>query len=120
MPSKRLTRSQAKKNKESLGRCEVDLSNILSENLIEEERSQPTRSSETSESIVKLAKESLEVGRLLGMTVIDKERQHWRELKKFEEQKKESYKLGGKLIYLSIKLSRVDSLGSEFTAHIKG
>ncbi|KAJ8446349.1 hypothetical protein Cgig2_005880 [Carnegiea gigantea] len=82
LPSKRLTRSQAKKNKESAGSCQVDLSNILSENLIEEERPQPTKSSETSESIVKLAKESLEVGRLLGISVIDKEEATLERIKK--------------------------------------
>ena len=82
LPSKRLARSQAKKNKESVGRCQVDLSNILSENLIEEERSQPTRSSEASESIVKLVKGSLEVGRLLVMTVIDKEEAALERIKK--------------------------------------
>jgi len=71
--SKRFTRSQANKNKESAGRCHIDLSNILSENLMEEERPQATRSLKTSENIIKLAKESFEVGRLLGMTLIDKE-----------------------------------------------
>lgn len=38
LPSKTLTKSQAKKNKGSARRCQVDLSNIFSENFIEEER----------------------------------------------------------------------------------
>ena len=58
--SKRLTRSQAKMNRESIGRCHVDLSNILSANLMEEERPQAARSLETLESIIKLSKESLD------------------------------------------------------------
>ena len=36
-------------------------------------RPQATKSLETTESIVKLAEESLEVGRLLGMKIIGKE-----------------------------------------------
>jgi len=51
----------------------MELGITYSRYLVENERPQASKSSETSESIVKLAKESLEVGKILRIIVISNE-----------------------------------------------
>ena len=60
----------------------MDLGNIYWGNLAEIERRRATKSSKTTESIVKLVKESLEMERVLGMTSIDKEEEALERIKR--------------------------------------
>ena len=49
------------------------MSRVLAENVSRKDSPQASKSSKTTKSIAKLAKESLDMGKLLGMKVIDKE-----------------------------------------------
>ena len=69
--SRRLTRSQVKRINES---AEWNLRDIISTfqgNPSKSRSSKATRSSETSESIARMAKESLELGNLIGLNITD-------------------------------------------------
>jgi len=68
---KRVTRSQSKQNKESAVRSQKILSKVASGKGIRE--GSPQESEKTSVSMAKTAKESMDVGKLLGVKVIDNE-----------------------------------------------
>uniref|UniRef100_A0A7C8YEY1 Uncharacterized protein n=1 Tax=Opuntia streptacantha TaxID=393608 RepID=A0A7C8YEY1_OPUST len=68
---RRLTRSQAKKNNESADWNQREASPTFQGVTNKSTSSKATRSSETSESIVRMAKESLEIGELIGLKIID-------------------------------------------------
>uniref|UniRef100_A0A7C9CYB1 Uncharacterized protein n=2 Tax=Opuntia streptacantha TaxID=393608 RepID=A0A7C9CYB1_OPUST len=75
--NRRITRSQARKNV-----------------LAVKERPQKTKSSETSESLVKLAKESLEIGKILGVKVIIHEQAALRKITASLEENKRKHSGG--------------------------
>ena len=68
---KRVTRSQTKQNKESVVRSQKILSRVATGKGTRE--GGPQESEKTTVSMAKLAKESINVGKLLGLKVIDKE-----------------------------------------------
>ena len=69
---KRLTRSQARKGKVSIEGNRKKLSRVSSFNGSKVGSPQSNKSSETTESMTKLALESLQVGELLGLKIIGK------------------------------------------------
>ena len=73
MSERRLTRSQAKRKRELLTRNQKIKSNVSIGRRRREACSQASKSPETTESIANLAKESLEMGKVLGLKVIGKE-----------------------------------------------
>jgi len=68
----RMTTSQAKKVKVSTERIWKILSSFASFNGSREDSPQSSKSPKTTENIAKLAKESLDIGEILGVKVIDK------------------------------------------------
>uniref|UniRef100_A0A7C9AL09 Uncharacterized protein n=1 Tax=Opuntia streptacantha TaxID=393608 RepID=A0A7C9AL09_OPUST len=71
--SKRVTRSRVR-SKDSAARGQKKFNADYSEEPSKEQSPQTTSSTETSESVALLAKEALEIGNLLGVKVVGKEK----------------------------------------------
>ena len=69
--SRRLTRSQAKRTNESADWHQRETISTFQEDSNKVTSSKAARSSKTSQSIARMAKESLEIGELLGLKIID-------------------------------------------------
>ena len=72
LSERRQTRSQLKKAKEMVTNRQKHLSRVSAGSMSREGSFQASKSPETTESIAKLAKESIEVGEMLGIKVIGK------------------------------------------------
>jgi len=73
LTGKRQTRSQMKQKRDYDLRSQKNLSWFSAENMSMEDSPQASKSSKTTDSLAKLAKESLDVGKLLGIKAIDEE-----------------------------------------------
>ena len=73
LSARRQTRSQTKRERELVTRSPNHLSRVSANNMSREGSYQANKSLETTDSIAKLAKESLDMGKLLRIKVIGKE-----------------------------------------------